>query len=38
MQKQLEQYFGGKVKIAEYKNNLPVPSFMTMREITMVEI
>ena len=38
MQKQLEQYFGGKVKIAEYKNKLPLPIFMTMREITMVEI
>lgn len=38
MQKQLEQYFGCKVKIAEYKNKLPLPIFMTMREITMVEI
>ena len=38
MQKQLEQYFGCKVKIAEYKNKLALPIFMTMREITMVEI
>ena len=38
MKKQLEQYFGCKVKIAEYKNKLPLPIFMTMREITMVEI
>ena len=38
MQKQLEQYFCCKVKIAEYKNKLPLPIFMTMREITMVEI
>ena len=38
MQKQLEQYFGCKVKIAEYKNKLPLPIFMTMRDIMMVEI
>ena len=38
MKKQLENYFGCKVKIAEYKNKLPLPIFMTMREITMVEI
>ena len=38
MKKQLEQYFGVEVKIREYKNKLPLPSFMTMRDITMVEI
>ena len=38
MQKQLEQYFGCEVKTAEYKNKLPLPIFMTMRDITMVEI
>ncbi|CCY30483.1 putative uncharacterized protein [Roseburia inulinivorans CAG:15] len=38
MQKQLEQYFGCKVKIAEYKNKLPLPIFMTMRDIMIVEI
>ena len=38
MQKQLEQYFGCKVKIAEYKNKLQLPIFMTMRDIMMVEI
>ena len=37
MQKQLEQYFGCKVKIAEYKNKLQLPIFMTMRDIMMVE-
>ena len=38
MKKQLEKYFGCKVKIAEYKNKLPLPIFMTMRDITMVQI
>ena len=38
MQKQLEQYLGCKVKIAEYKNKLQLPIFMTMRDILMVEI
>ena len=38
MQKQLEQYFGCKIKIAEYKNKLQLPIFMTMRDIMMVEI
>ena len=38
MKKQLEQYFGCEVKIAEYNNKLPLPIFMTMRAITMVEI
>ena len=38
MKKQLEQYFGVEVKIREYKNELQLPIFMTMREITMVEI
>ena len=38
MKKQLEKYFGCKVKIAEYKNKLPLPIFMTMRDIMMVEI
>lgn len=38
MQKQLEQYFGYKVKMAEYKNKLQLPIFMTMRDIMMVEI
>ena len=38
MKEQLEQYFGCEVKIAEYKNKLPLPIFMTMRDITMVEI
>ncbi len=30
MKKELEQYFGCEVKIAEYKNKLPLPIFMTM--------
>ena len=38
MKKQFEKYFGCEVKIAEYKNKLPLPIFMTMRDITMVEI
>ena len=38
MKNQLEQYFGCKVKIAEYKNKLQLPIFMTMRDIMMVEI
>lgn len=38
MKKQLEQYFGYKVKIAEYKNKLPLPIFMTMRDIMMIEL
>ncbi len=38
MKKQLEQYFGCEVKVAECKNKLPLPIFMTMRDITMVEI
>ena len=38
MKKQLEQYFDCKVKITEYKNKLPSPIFMTMRDINMVEI
>lgn len=38
MKKQLEQYFGCEVKITEYKNKLPLPIFMTIRDITMVEI
>ena len=38
MKKQLEQYFGCKVKISEYKNKLPLPIFMTVRDIAMVEI
>lgn len=38
MKKQLEQYFGCEVKIEEYKNKLPLPIFMTMRDITMVEV
>ena len=38
MQKQLEQYFGCKVKIAEYKNKLQLPIFMTIRDVMMVEI
>ena len=38
MKKQLEQYFGCEVKIREYKNKLSLPIFMTMRDITMVEI
>lgn len=38
MKKELEQYFGCEVKIAEYKNKLPLPIFMTMRDIVMVEI
>ena len=36
MKKQLEKYFGCKVKIAEYKNKLPLPIFMTMRDIMTV--
>lgn len=38
MKKQLEQYFGCEVKTAEYKNKLSLPIFMTMRDITMIEI
>ena len=38
MKKQLEQYFGCKEKIAEYKNKLPLPIFMTMRDIILVEM
>lgn len=38
MKKQLEQYFGCEVKITEYKNKLPLPIFMAMRDIMMVEI
>ena len=38
MKKQLEQYFGCEVKIREYKNELSLPIFMTMRDIVMVEI
>lgn len=38
MKKQFEQYFGCEVKIAEYKNKLPLSIFMIMRDITMVEI
>ena len=38
MKKQLEQYFGCEVKIREYKNELSLPIFMTMRDIAMVEI
>ena len=38
MKKQLEQYFGCEVKIREYTNKLPLPIFMTLRDITMVEI
>jgi len=38
MKKQLEQYFGCEVKITEYKNKLPLPIFMTMRDIIMVEL
>ncbi|MBQ8085358.1 MAG: hypothetical protein IJ232_04555 [Lachnospiraceae bacterium] len=38
MKKQLEQYFGCKVKIAQYNNILPLPIFMTVRDIAMVEI
>lgn len=38
MKKQLEQYFGCEVKIEEYKNELQLPIFMTMRDIKMVEI
>ena len=38
MKKQLEQYFSCEVKVAENKNKLSLPIFMTMRDITMVEI
>ena len=38
MKKQLEQYFGCEVKIREYRDKLPLPIFMTMRDIVMVEI
>ena len=38
MKKQLEQYFRCEVKVAENKNKLSLPIFMTMRDITMVEI
>ncbi|MEE0686178.1 MAG: winged helix DNA-binding protein [Lachnospiraceae bacterium] len=38
MKKQLEQYFSCEVKIREYKKELALPIFMTMRGIAMVEI
>lgn len=38
MKKQLEQYFSCEVKVEENKNKLSLPIFMTMRDITMVEI
>ena len=38
MKKMLEQYFGCEVKIREYKNQLSLPIFMTVRDIAMVEI
>lgn len=38
MKKQLEKFFGCEVKIAEYKNKLQLPIFMTMRDIRMAEI
>lgn len=38
MKKQLEQYFGCEVKIEKYKSKLSLPIYMTMRDITMVEI
>jgi len=38
MKKQLEQYFGCKIIIAEYKDKLPLPIFMSMRDIKKVEI
>lgn len=38
MKKQLEQYFGCEVKIAENKKKLPLPIFMTIRDIIMVEV
>lgn len=38
MKKQLEQYLGCEVRITEYKNKLPLPIFMTMRDIVMVEV
>lgn len=37
MKKQLEQYFGCKVKVTECKNTLALPIFMTMRDIKLVE-
>ena len=38
MKKQLEQYFSCEVKIREYKKELSLPIFMTMRDIAIVEI
>jgi len=38
MRKQLEQYFGCEVKIEECKKKLSLPIFMTIRDITIVEI
>lgn len=37
MKKQLEKYFGCEVKVAECKNKLSLPIFMTMRDIRLVE-
>ena len=37
-EKAIRAVFGCEVKIAEYKNKLPLPIFMTMRDIMMVEI
>ena len=38
MKSELENYFGREVDISEYKNVLPLPVYMTMRAISMVEI
>ena len=38
MKKKLEDFFGCELKIAKYEKRLPLPIFMTMREIYMVEM
>jgi DNA-binding MarR family transcriptional regulator len=38
MKKQLEQYFGCKVEVVEYKGKLQLPIFMTLRHICIVEL
>lgn len=38
MEKQLEQYFGCKIKATAYKSQLSLPFYMTIRNITMLEI
>lgn len=38
MQKELQNYFGCKIAIEDYKEKIPLPVFMTLREIKLVKI